>query len=76
MNDLLKLWVLEFNINPLVTDKNTKGCAVVKAGNSNEAISLLKAGGYYNGTPKAYNVTRVEEIVESPDKMLICEQIL
>ena len=65
-----KLWILEFEVKG---DK--KGCAVVKAANSNSAIRILLSGGMYNGTPSVYQVTRVEEIVESPDVMLICEQI-
>lgn len=66
-----RLWILEFNIK-----NGTKGCAVVKANNPNNAIRMLFAGGQYNGTPTVYEVTRIEEIIESPDEMLICEQIL
>lgn len=66
-----KLWILEFDIT-----NNGKGCAVIKANNANNAIRILLAGGQYNGTPSSYKVTRVEEIIESPDEMLICEQIL
>ena len=66
----LKLWILEFEVKD-----NKKGCAVVKAANSNNAVRKLLSDGMYNGSPTIYHVTRIEEIVESVDSMLICEQI-
>lgn len=66
-----KLYIMEF-----IVRGGTKGCAVVKANNPNNAIKILFSNGRYNGTPTVYEVTRVEEIIESPDEMLICEQIL
>lgn len=65
-----RLWILEFEVKG-----GKKGCAVVKATNSNGAIRILLSGGAYNGTPSVYQITKVEEIIESPDSMLICEQI-
>ena len=65
-----KLWIVEFEIN-----KITKGCAVVKSPNAKGAEILLKTQGSFNGTPNMYKITRIEEIVMSPDSMLICEQI-
>ena len=65
-----RLWIVEFNI------KNTgKGCAVVKAGNPKEVETLLKSEGILNGTPSLYEIIRIEEIISSPDSMLIAEQI-
>ena len=65
-----KLWIIEFRV------KNVgNGCAVVKAFNPKEAETLLKSGGAFNGTPYLYDIIRVEEIVPSPDSMLIAEQI-
>ena len=65
-----RLWVIEFGV------KNVgKGCAVVKAGNPKEAETLLKSEGMYNGMPYMYNIIRIEEIIPSPDSMLIAEQI-
>ena len=66
----LRLWVLEFEVKD-----HKKGCAVIKATNANNAIRILFSNGMYNGTPTVYQVTRVEEIIESVDSMLICEQI-
>lgn len=65
-----KLWIVEFEIN-----STTKGCAVVKSPNARGAEVLVKTQGAYNGTPSMYKITRIEEIVMSPDSMLICEQI-
>lgn len=65
-----KLWIIEFRV------KNVgNGCAVVKAFNPKEAETLLKSEGTFNGTPYLYDIIRVEEIVPSPDSMLIAEQI-
>lgn len=66
-----KLWIVEFEINNI-----TKGCAVVKSPNAKGAEVLVKTQGSYNGTPSMYKITRIEEIVMSPDSMLICEQIV
>lgn len=66
----LSLWIIEFLINNTYT-----GCAVVKASNPKEAESLLKKDGIFNGSPNMYKITRIEEINESPETMLICEQI-
>lgn len=65
-----KLWIIEFEIKGV-----GKGCSVVKSPNAKGAEILLKTQGTFNGTPKAYNITRIEEIVMSTDSMLICEQI-
>lgn len=66
-----KLWIVEFEIKD-----GGKGCAVVKASNPNEVTTVLKSGGLYNGNPHNYIIHRIEEIVPSPDTMLICEQIV
>lgn len=66
-----KLWIAEFNIKNI-----GKGCAVIKARNPKEAEALLKADGSFNGTPFMYDIIRIEEIVSSPDSMLIAEQII
>lgn len=66
----MKLWIIEFSI------KNTgNGCAVVKANNPKQAEVLLKTQGIFNGTSYLYKITRIEEIIPSPDSMLICEQL-
>lgn len=65
-----KLWIIEFEVKTL-----GKGCAVVKAFNPKEAETLLKSEGVYNGMSYLYDIIRVEEIVPSPDSMLIAEQI-
>lgn len=65
-----KLWIIEFKV------KNVgNGCAVVKAFNPKEAETLLKSEGAFNGMNSLYVITRIEEIVPSPDSMLIAEQI-
>lgn len=66
-----KLWIIEFK-----TRNNDRGCAVVKAGNPSEASRVLKSEGLYNGSPIDYMIYRIEEIVPSPETMLICEQIV
>ena len=65
-----KLWIIEFKVK-----HSGNGCAVVKAGNPKEAETLLKSEGILNGTPSLYDITRIEEIIPSPDSMLIAEQI-
>lgn len=65
-----RLWIVEFTIKNI-----GKGCAVVKAGNPKEAETLLKSEGMYNGMSYMYNIIRIEEIIPSPDSMLIAEQI-
>lgn len=65
-----KLWIVEFRVKNI-----GNGCAVVKAFNPKEAETLLKSGGTFNGMPYLYDIIRVEEIVPSPDSMLIAEQI-
>lgn len=66
-----KLWIIEFE-----TRDNSRGCAVVKAANPNEASRVLKSEGLYNGNPEDYMINRIEEIISSPDTMLICEQVV
>ena len=65
-----KLWIIEFEIKGV-----GNGCSVVKSPNARGAEVLLKTQGSFNGTPSMYKITRIEEIVMSPDSMLICEQI-
>lgn len=65
-----KLWIIEFRVKSI-----GNGCAVVKAFNPKEAETLLKSGGAFNGMSYLYDIIRVEEIVPSPDSMLIAEQI-
>lgn len=65
-----KLWIVEFSIKDV-----GNGCAVVKANNPKQAEVLLKTEGTLNGSPHLYRITRIEEIIPSPDSMLICEQI-
>lgn len=66
-----KLWIVEFRVKNI-----GNGCAVVKAFNPKEAETLLKSEGVYNGTPYLYDIIRVEEIVPSPDSMLLAEQLV
>lgn len=65
-----KLWIIEFRVKNI-----GNGCAVVKAFNPKEAETLLKSEGTFNGMSYLYSITRIEEIVPSPDSMLIAEQI-
>lgn len=65
-----RLWIIEFSV------KNVgNGCAVVKAKNPKEAETLLRAEGMYNGMSYMYNIIRIEEVISSPDSILIAEQI-
>lgn len=66
-----KLWIVEFRVKNI-----GNGCAVVKAFNPKEAETLLKSEGAFNGTPCLYDIIRVEEIVPSPDSMLLTEQLV
>lgn len=66
----MRLWIVEFSIKNI-----GNGCAVVKAANPKQAEVLLKTQGTFNGSPHLYNITRIEEIIPSPDSMLICEQL-
>ena len=66
----MRLWIVEFNIKDI-----GNGCAVIKANNPKQAEVLLKTQGTFNGSPHLYSITRIEEIIPSPDSMLICEQL-
>ena len=66
-----KLWIVEFRVKNI-----GNGCAVVKASNPKEAETLLKSEGTFNGMPYLYEISRIEEIVSSPDSMLIAEQVV
>ena len=66
-----KLWIIEFRVKNI-----GNGCAVVKATNPKEAETLLRSEGTFNGMPYLYEISRIEEIVPSPDSMLIAEQIV
>lgn len=66
-----RLWIIEFDIKG-----DGRGCAVVKANNPNEASRVLKSEGLYNSNPINYMIYRIEEIIPSPDTMLICEQVV
>lgn len=66
-----KLWLIDFEIR-----KKGKGCAVIQASNSNEAIQLLKSEGVFNGTPSDYLINRVEEIIPAINSVLLSEQVL
>lgn len=62
-------WIITFTVN------NIKGCAVAKADTANEAQSILTSSGMYNGTPSLYVINSIEQIFESPEPQLLCEQI-
>lgn len=66
----MKLWIIEFSVKDI-----GNGCAVVKAGNPKQVEVLLKTQGIFNGSPHLYSITRIEEIIPSPDSMLVCEQL-
>ena len=66
----MRLWIVEFNIKDI-----GNGCAVIKADNPKQAEVLLKTQGTFNSSPHLYSITRIEEIIPSPDSMLICEQL-
>lgn len=66
-----RLWAVDFDVKDV-----GKGCAVIKADNPDAAVQILKTEGIYNGTPYVYKVTRVEEIIPSPEEMLISEQVV
>ena len=66
----MKLWIVEFSIK-----HKGNGCAVIKAYNPKQAESLLRTQGIFNGSPHMYDIIRIEEVIPSPDCMLICEQL-
>lgn len=68
--DEMRLWIVEFSIKDI-----GNGCAVIKADNPKQVEMLLKTQGTFNGLPHLYKITRIEEIIPSPDSMLICEQL-
>ena len=70
------LWILEVEFFDREEGKDVKGIAVVKAHNAKEAIDTYTNSCMYNGQARLIKVTRCEEIVPSPDSMLICEQYL
>lgn len=66
----MRLWIVEFSIKDI-----GNGSAIIKANNPKQAEVLLKTQGTFNGLPHLYSITRIEEIIPSPDSMLICEQL-
>lgn len=66
-----RLWIVEYEITHV-----GKGCAVIKANNAKTVENILLHDGIYNGAPKLYKITRIEEITLSPESMLLCEQFI
>lgn len=69
----MRLWIVEFEIQ--YHGLTTNGCAVIKADSPSKVVSILTSNGIYNGYPHSYLIKRIEEIIQSPGEMLICEQI-
>lgn len=65
------LWLINFNIKG-----EGKGTAIIKAHSPNTASMLLKNNGMYNGTSSKYEIYQIEELIPSPEEMLISEQVL
>lgn len=70
-NQDASLWLINFEVKGVGT-----GTAIVKAKGPKTASMILKNNGSYNGTPGRYNIYQIEEIIQSPDEMLISEQVL
>ena len=66
-----KIWLIEFDVR-----YSGRGVAVVKARNAGEAEALLKSQGTFNGSPQNYSITRIVEVIPSPNSMLLAEQIV
>lgn len=67
-----RLWIIEFDIR-----MGGKGCAVVQANNPHECQDILRAEGVFNGTPSAYLINKIEEIVlPFTNSALVAEQII
>lgn len=65
-----RLWVMDFEINGM------EGMAVVKANNPKRAEEILVSESQYNAYRENFKIIKIEEILESPDEMLLMENIL
>lgn len=65
-----RLWVMDFEINGM------EGMAVVKANNPKRAEEILVSESQYNAYRNSFKIIKIEEILESPDEMLLMENIL
>lgn len=65
-----RLWVIDYTINGI------EGIAVIKAKNPKRASEILESDSKYNSYKGMFKVIKIEEILESPDEMLIMEAIL
>lgn len=64
----LRMWLIVYNIR-----HEGKGVAVCKAKNARQAEILLRTSGKFNGNTTKYVVLTIEEIIPSPDSMLLAE---
>ena len=65
-----RLWVMNFEINGI------EGVAVVKANNPKRAEEILVSESQYNAYRSKFKIVKIEEIIESPDEMLLMEATL
>ena len=65
-----RLWVIDYAVN------GVEGVAVVKASNPKRAGEILESESKYNSYKGKFRVIKIEEILESPDEMLIMEATL
>lgn len=65
-----RLWVMDFEINGM------EGMAVVKASNPKRAEEILVSESQYNAYKGSFKIVKIKEILESPDEMLLIENIL
>lgn len=65
-----RLWVIDYAVN------GVEGVAVVKASNPKRAGEILESESKYNSYKGKFMVIKIEEILESPDEMLIMEATL
>lgn len=65
-----RLWVIDFSVSGM------EGMAVVKANNPKRAEEILVSESQYNAYRGSFKIIKIEEILESPDEMLLMENIL
>lgn len=65
-----RLWVIDYTVNEV------EGVAVVKAYNPKRVGEILESESKYNSYKGKFKIVKIEEILESPDEMLIMEATL
>ena len=69
-----RLWVIDYKVT--LTESTVHGVALVKAANEHIAENILTHDSQFNAYRENFKIKRIEEVVESLDDMLLCEEYI